>query len=178
MASRQIRYILAPALALLATLSASALTVAVAPAEEPNPPPGFEGEASPMAFFVSGCMGGLFDAGQIATDTRASRVARSAWGAPDYALDQAREGLVECVVAVFVEWKVSSFHKGVEIPALADYRLVRPSDGLVLAEGRVDGPEDSEETAARFETAASDLGGEVAAACMERIRSLTMGGNL
>jgi hypothetical protein len=160
--------------------AAPALTVSVAPAEGSAfaPPP--EGSGSPIGYLVSGCMNLLFDSGWVVTDAEAFRGPRSAWGDSGGtlagALKGAKEGLVDYLIALYVDWTPSSFNKDALLPALVSYSLVRVGDGKVILEGDVGGSPDSEEAAAHFTQAASQAGAQAALPCVKLLRTLAMGG--
>lgn len=159
-------------------LPAAALTVSVAPAEgkEYAPPP--DGAGSPLRFLMSGCMDALFDAGWIVTDSAASRVPRSDWGRGAEALAEAREGRVDYMIAIYVDWSPSSFHKGVLLPSAVAYGIVRVKDGKTIIEGEVKGSPDTEETSTHFAEAASRVGAQLAQACAKSLRSFSTGGDI
>jgi hypothetical protein len=159
-----------------AATSAPALTIGVAPAEGPAYAPPPDGSGAPVGYLVSGCMDAIFDSGHIATDAPAVLVGREAWGKDDYGLTEAREGLVDYVVALYVEWTLSTFHKDVHLPLSVDYRLVRVADGEVMGEGRVDGIVDSEDSSSNEQRSASRAGALAAAPCLKTINALAMGG--
>jgi hypothetical protein len=164
-------------LALLASMAytSAAMTVSVVPAEGKDYAPPPDGSGSPMGYLVSGCMNPLFDSGWVVTDAEVFRGPRSAWS-PGYALEGAREGLVDYVIALYVEWAPSSFHKDALLPADVAYRIVRVADGKVIMEGDVEGVPDSEEASARFDETASRAGARAALACAKMLRTLAMGG--
>jgi hypothetical protein len=160
----------------LAAASAGALTIGVAPAEDSayGPPP--EGPGSPVGYLVSGCMNAVFDAGHIATDSPVVLVPIEAWGKGDYGLVTAKEGLVDCVIALYASWTPSSLHKDALLLESVAYRLVRVQDGELLAEGRVDGTPDSEDASTHPQRSASRAGGEIGQRCLEKIKAIYMGG--
>lgn len=165
-------------LTLLAGLASGAygLTVCVAPAQEKAFGPVPDGAGAPVGYLVDGCMTALFDAGHVATDESPALVARGDWGDRDYGLAGAREGLVDYVIALFVEWAPSSIHKDAILPVSVDYRLVRVRDGRVLAEGSVPGNADSEDASAHAARTASQAGASACAACIVKLTALAMGG--
>jgi hypothetical protein len=165
-------------LALLASLagSALALTVSIAPAEGLTYAPAPEGTGSPLGYFVSGCLGALYDSGCVATNTLTTRLPRDDWGSASYALAEAREGLVDYVIAVYVEWRASAFHKTALLPSSIAYRVVRVLDGSVVGEGRLEGAVDSEEASTGFARTASLAGNEAARKCVMLISTLVVGG--
>jgi hypothetical protein len=165
-------------LAFLAGLASGAygLTVCVAPAQEKAFAPVPEGAGSPVGYLVDGCMSALFDAGHVATDEDTAMVRRGDWGERDYGLAGAKEGLVDYVIALFVEWAPSSIHKEAILPVTVDYRLVRVRDGRVLAEGSVPGSADSEDASTHAARTASRAGASAGAACIEKLSALGMGG--
>jgi hypothetical protein len=121
-------------------------------------------------------MDALFEAGHIATDSAVACTPRASWGPADYGLISARDGSVNYVIAVFVEWATSSFHKDILLPLSVDYRLVRVLDGKVLAEGSVNGPSDSENNASHESRTATQAGASVAEPCVRMLSTLAMGG--
>ena len=164
--------------------ASAALTVSVAPAEgKPYAPPP-EGSGSPLGYLVSGCLGALFDAGFVVTDDAAFRGPSSDWGISGgvgtgglaLALAGAKEGLVDYVIALYVDWAPSSFHKDVLMPAAIAYSLVRVTDGKVIIRGNMAGIPDSEESSTHFDQAASQAGAQVALPCVKSLRTLAMGG--
>ena len=176
MAEMQLRRMSILVLFAAMAFSASALTVGIAPAEGMaySPPP--EGSGSPIGFLVSGCMDALFDAGHITTDSAVARDPRDSWGPSDYGLASAREGLVDYVIALYVKWRPSAYHKEAALPSSIDYRLVRILDGKVLAEGSVQGPPDSESASSHEASTASQAGLAVAEPCIKILSTLAMGG--
>ena len=164
------------ALLAFAAFSASALTVGIAPAEGKAYAPSPEGLGSPINGLVSGCMNVIFAAGYVVTEASPERTAHSEWGSPDYGIAAAREGFVDYLIALYVEWANSSFHKNALLAVSVDYRLVRVRDGKVLAEGRVPGPADSEDTSSHEMRTASQAGASAADTCMKTLSTLAMGG--
>jgi hypothetical protein len=164
------------ALLLSLSLGLAAMTVSVAPAEDGAYAPPPDGSGSPMRFLVSGCMGELFESGWIVTDAEASRLAREAWSPSGSVLAGAREGMVDYVVALYVDWAPSEFHKGTLLPASVAYGVVRVSDGRTIIEGEMRGSADSEETSSRFAETATLVGARVAKACAKPLKDLVMGG--
>jgi hypothetical protein len=169
-------------LALLLTLglgaAASALTVGIAPAEDSSFASGRDGKNSPMSALVSGCMDQLFESGYIVTDAPVSRPSPEEWGPEDYGLAQAKEGLVDCVIAVFVEWENSSYHASSLLPKAVEYRLLRVKDGKLLGEGKMDGPQDTEKSSVDQDSTASKAGKALMSICIGKISSLSKGGEL
>lgn len=175
-------------MAVLASLAggALALTVSVVPSEETAYAPPPAGSGSPLGFLVSGCMNRLFDSGYIVTDAEAFREPRSSWlalGAVDsgaalagIALMGAREGFVDYIVALYVDWSASAFRKDTLLPAGIGYSLIRVSDGKILLKGDIAGSPDSEEASAHFERTASQAGAEAALPCVKILETLAMGG--
>jgi hypothetical protein len=165
-------------LALLASLalSASAFTVGIAPAEGATYAPPPLGRGSPMGYLVSGCLDTLFEAGYIATDRAVSWTPHDSWGLADYGLAEAKDGSVNYVIAVFVEWASSSFRKNMLLPASVDFRLMRVLDGKVLAEGTVHGPSDSEITASHESRTAAQAGASAVEPCVKMLSTLAKGG--
>lgn len=165
-------------IALAATaISASALTVGIAPAEGAGfaPPP--EGAGSSMAGVVTGGLNALFDAGYVATDAQVARLERSSWGSMGLDLRSAREGLLDFVIELYVDWMPSSFHKDALIPVTIEYRLVRVADAKVVAEGSVPGPVDSESSSSHEESTAERAGASAVAPCVEILSNPALGGN-
>ncbi len=176
MAERVVRRLALLALLAASAISASALTVGIAPAEGKAYAPPPEGPGSPLGYLVSGCLSALFDAGFIATDAAASRIPREAWGPSDYALAEAKDGLVDYIIALYVDWAASSFHKGTSLPVSVEYRLVRVRDGEVIAEGSIRGLPDSEDSSSHEARTASQAGGSVVGDCSKTLSTLAMGG--
>lgn len=166
--------------ALVALLSsraaAGAMTVGLAPAEDPSH--ALDGRATPIAFVVSGCLDRLFEAGLIASDSSVAESTRAEW--ESYAGDLAamREGLLEFAIRIYVEWKESSFKKEALLPSRIGYRLVRVADGKIMAEGSVDGPPDSEDAASHLEKEAAMAGAASVASCVELLTTLAKGDRL
>jgi hypothetical protein len=129
-----------------------------------------------MAYLVSGSMNVLFDAGYIATDAIVAHTPRALWGPVDFGLPAARESSLDYVIALYVEWAPSSFHKEASLPASVDYRLVRILDGKVLAEGSVGGSPDSEAASSHEARTASLAGASAAESCVRKLSTLAMGG--
>jgi hypothetical protein len=169
------RLSLAALLTCLATW-ACALTVCVAPSEGKAYAPGPDGVGSPIGYLVSGSMSGLFDAGYVATNESAARVPRGEWGPRDYGLTEAKEGSVDLVIALYVEWAPSSIHKDVLLPASVEYRIVRVRDEKVLVEGSVPGGADSEDASSHEGRTASRAGASAIDACVKKLSALAMGG--
>ncbi len=165
-------------LALMASLafSASALTIGIAPAEGKLHAPPTDGASSPIGFIVAGCMNSLFESGFIATDAAVSRTSRDSWGFADYGLAEARDGSVDYMIALFVEWDASSFHKGALMPTSVNYRLVRVVDGKVLTEGLVHGPTDSVDASSHESRTAAQAGTSAAEPCIRMLSTLAKGG--
>jgi len=159
-------------------LPVSGMTVSVVPAEGKDYAPPPDGSGSPLGFLTSGCMGVLFDSGWIVTDADVFRGPRAAWKPADYALPEAREGLVDFLIAIYVDWAPSSFHDGTLLPARVAYSLVRVADGKTMIEGEVEGSPDSEEASKHFADAAARVGERVAQACAKPLKTLAMGGEL
>jgi hypothetical protein len=157
-----------------------ALTVSVVPAEGKafSPPP--DGSGSPLAYLVSGCMDALFDAGYVVTDADVVREPSAAWGASDAALGAAlagaKEGLVDYVVALYVDWAPSGFLKDTLLPAAVKYRVLRVADGVEVVGGELRGSPDSEEAARQFAQVASQAGTRAALPCLKFLKALAMGG--
>jgi hypothetical protein len=160
--------------ALLAALPVSATTIALDPAEDlaysKLPPRPFEA-------LLSGCLDGLFAAGCIATNAAPSSGTRADWEAAAYGLSAARAGYVDYLVAIWAEWKSSAFRKDTWIPASVAYRIVRVSDGQVLASGSIPGPADSPAAAADAPKTAEAVGRSLAAACLGLIGPRSNGGH-
>jgi hypothetical protein len=178
MATNPFRKLALFALCCSLALPAAALTVSIAPAEGSDYASPPEGSGSPLEFLVSGCMGVLYDAGYIVTDSEAYRAPRAAWNPKDHTLSGAKEGLVDCIVALYVDWVPSAFSKGTLLPVAVAYCVVRVADGSIIIEGEVKGNPDSEEASSHFAEAASMVGARVAQACSKPLRTLAMGGEL
>jgi hypothetical protein len=176
MADRPLRTLSLVVALAAAAISSWAMTVGVAPAEGGAYAPSPAGQGSPIGYLVSGCLSAIFDAGFIATDASVSRTDRPSWGPSNYGLAEAREGMVDYVVALYVEWAPSAFHKGASIPILVFYRLVKVGDGTVELEGSVPGPADSEDASSHEARTASQAGAAAAAPCMRTLAALAKGG--
>lgn len=154
---------------------AAAQTVGLAPAQDP----GFPGEVSgkgPMAYIVSACLGSLFDAGLIATDAPCAAVDRETWLAPSFGLAAAGEGFEDYLIAVYADWRPSSFAKAAWLASEVDYRLVRVSDGATLASGSLEGPVDSAEAAAQAGRISGGIGAAIGKACAAALGQRLLGG--
>ena len=149
------------------------MTIGLAPAEDPSY--GLAGRSTPMAFVVSGCMDRLFEAGFIASDSSVSPATRAEWEAGSSDLAALREGLVDFVIRVYVEWKESSYKEEALLPSRIGYRLVRVADGKVVAEGFAEGPPDSEDAASHLEKEAAMAGAASVASCVELLTTLAKG---
>jgi hypothetical protein len=166
---------LVAALASLAS-GAGALTIAVVPTEGTDI--AHTPEGSPLIDkVVIGCMDGLFDAGHIATDAPVLLARREKWPQGDEGLALAKEGLVDYILSIYVEWAPSSFHKDQFLPAYIDYRILRVSDGSLAREGKIEGIPDSEDASSHVARSASLAGTRAAASCIELLNTLAMGGN-
>jgi hypothetical protein len=165
------------AVLLLALLSASAgaMTVGLDPAEDPSY--ALAGRTTPMPYIVSGCMGSLFEAGLIASDSAVSPSSLAEWRSSVGNLAAMREGLEEFALRLYVEWKESSFKKDTLLPSRIVYRLVRVADAKVMAEGTVEGPPDSEDAASHLEKVAAKAGAAGIASCVELLKTLAKGGS-
>lgn len=168
-------------LALVALLAASAagafaFTVSVVPAEGESyvPPP--DGSGSPLGFFVSGCMDALFESGCVVTDSPPDRLSRSAWETKMPSLADAKDGFVDYLVLVYIDWNVSTYHKNALLPASIAYRVLRVADGKVVAAGELPGILDSEESSLNFEKSASRAGRSAVAPFINLLSTLVMGG--
>jgi hypothetical protein len=168
-------------LALVALLAASAagvfaFTVSVSPAEGEAYAPPPDGSGSPLGFFVSGCLDALFESGCIVTDSSPERLSRSAWEGKTLSLAEEKEGLVDYVILVYVEWNASIYHKDALLPASIVYRILRVSDGAILSSGELEGIPDSEETSRNFEKSASRAGRSTVAPFITMLSTLIKGG--
>jgi hypothetical protein len=158
------------------TAGAFAFTVSVVPAEgEAYAPPPL-GLGSPLSFFESGCMDALFESGCVVTDSPPDRLSRSAWEGKVPSLADAKEGFVDYLVLVYIEWNASTYHKDVLLPASIAYRILRVSDGEVVAKGELAGVADSEEASRNFEKSASLAGRSAVAPFINSLSTLVMGG--
>jgi hypothetical protein len=155
---------------------ATALTVGLAPAEDQSFTRPSDGQASPIGYLVSGALNALYEAGYIGTDAAVSRRALEAWGPVDYGLAEAREGAVDCVIALYVEWAKSELHKDSFLASTVHYRLVRARDGALLGEGGVPGPADTEDSSTHEARSASQAGSSAVKACLSELSLLSKGG--
>lgn len=155
--------------------SSAALTVSLAPAQTILSSGGAE-SPPPLDSFMSGCLDSLFDAGMIATNAPAQSIDPSRWSDTAFGLSGAREGFVDYVLAFFVAWKPSSLEKKIWLAASCDYRIVRVSDGKVLAAGSVEGETDGPELLADPDRSARSMGSGLGKSCAALIRSASNGG--
>jgi hypothetical protein len=176
MIDSRVRKIAFFALAFAQAASAFAFTVSVSPAESGNFAPDGPDQASPMNAFVSGCMDALFESGSVVTDTAIERLDRAQWEGEKPDLREAKEGYVDYMIRVYVDWKASTFHKDALLPAAVSYRILRVSDGAVLGSGELAGIADSEESSKNAERSAS-LSGKQAVAPFVALLSTLSGGN-
>lgn len=176
MSAKLLRTALSWALVLCISFSASAMTVGISPAEDPS----FSerGWSTPMPFLVTGCMNRLFDAGFIVSDASVEASTRSQWEAKLPDLKALRDAFVDFDVRLYVEWKESSFVKGVLLPWRIGYRLVRIADAKVMLEGSVECPPDSEDAALHHEREAAKAGAACIASCVELLTTLAKGDRL
>jgi hypothetical protein len=172
-AQARARLVSALAALILSSTAAYATTVGLTPAEDPSL--ARSGRSTPMPFIVSGCMDRLFEAGLIASDASAAASSRAEWEASVGNLAELREGLVDFAIRLYVEWKESSFRKETLLPSRIGYRLVRVSDGKIVAAGSVDGPPDSEDAAFHPEKEAAKAGAASVASCVELLTTLAKG---
>jgi hypothetical protein len=165
-------------LALLLSLAslAPALTVGLAPAEDPSFAQPATGQVSPMGYLVTGGLNALYEAGYIGTDAAVSRRGLDAWGPADYDLAEARAGAVDYVIALYVEWEQSRLHKDSLLASSVRYRLVRARDGALLGEGGVSGPADTEDSSTHAARSASQAGTSAVVACLSELSRLSKGG--
>ncbi len=161
-------------LAVFAIVPASAMTVALDPVEDPA-----QTSLAPTPYdsLLTGCMEGLFSAGVIATNSAPIKGSRELWSGPLFGLSAARDGYVDYLVAIWTEWRSSAFKKDTWIPGRLDWRLVRVSDGVLVATGSVSGPADSPSAAANNAQGAASVGQALAAACLGSLKPGSNGGH-
>ncbi len=163
-------------LALASSIGLHAATIGLSPAEDPSF--GERGMSTPMAYLVSGCMDGLFDAGFIASDSSISGSTREEWEKAPIEVTGLRDAFVDFDIRLYVEWKESSFKEEALLPSRIGYRIVRVADGTLVAEGSLDGPPDSEDAAMHLEAEAAKAGAAGIASCIEQLRTLAKGDRL
>ncbi len=163
-------------LLLSASVGLHALTVGLSPAEDRSF--GELGRATPMGSLVSGCLDRLFDAGFIATDSSVLPSTLAEWRTAAVDESVLKDAFVDFDIRLYVEWKESSFMEEALLPSRIAFRLVRVSDGRVVAEGSVDGPPDSEDAALHQEAEAAKAGAAGIASCVELLRTLAKGDRL
>ena len=156
---------------------ASAQTLSVVPATKPSFGEKGASQPEPLESLVSGCLDSFFSAGLIATDAHCAFIPRGEWEDPAFGLTEAKEGMVDYIVAMYTEWKPSSFQSGVWLLATVDYRLVRVSSGKVIASGSLKGPVDSDQSAIDTDTLAQSLGLSIGSTCVVALGSRSLGGN-
>jgi hypothetical protein len=165
-----LRHALCAFFAFAAVGAASALTVSVAPAQyvvasEDSPPP------TQLDSFLSGCLDGLYDAGFIATNAPAQDIDHSRWAEASFGLSGTKEGFVDIVVAVFVTWRPSNLKKEVWLATGCEYRIIRVSDGKVLASGSAQGETDGPDLVADPDKSARSMGASLGKSCAALIQS-------
>lgn len=131
-----------------------------------------------MPFLVTGCMNRLFDAGFVVSDASVEAATRSQWEATLPDIKALRDAFVDFDIRLYVEWKESSFVKGVLLPRRIGYRLVRIADAKVMLEGSVECPPDSEDAALHHEREAAKAGAACIASCVELLTTLAKGDRL
>jgi hypothetical protein len=114
-------------------------------------------------------MDGLFEAGFVATDARTASVPRAAWASAGFGLADAKAGFVDYMVLVWTEWAPSAGARRIWVPAAADWRVTRVSDGAVIASGSAKGPPDGPGLAADPGKAAAAFGKAIAMACVDAL---------
>jgi hypothetical protein len=155
----------------------AALTVSLAPAQTMLSSDGPESPA-PMDTLMSGCLDSLFDAGMIATNAPTQSIDLSRWSDVTFGLSGAKEGFVDYVVAFFVTWRPSSLKKEIWLALSCTYRIVRVSDGQVVASGSAPGETDVPELLADPEKSVRSMGTSLGKSCAALIRSVSNGGEL
>jgi len=166
-----LRYALCAFFAIAAAGAASALTVSVAPAQHVAESEGAS-SPTPLDSFMSGCLDGLYDAGFIATNAPARDMDRSQWSEVSFGLAGTKEGFVDYVVAVFVTWRPSSLKKEAWLATGCDYRIVRVSDGKVVASGSLQGETDGPDLVADPDKSARSMGAGLGKSCAALIHGV------
>lgn len=133
-----------------------------------------EGTGEISEALMSGCEDAFFDLGIIATDSRPVALDREAWLDPAFGIAPAREGLVEYLVSIYIEYG-SSQAGGRLLPVVLQYRVIRVEDASVLGEGSVDVPQASLDSPKKLEAFSRALGADLAKACLPIIMPSHMG---
>lgn len=124
---------------------------------------------------MSGCLDAFFDSGIIATDSRPVAVSRDAWLDTGLGMELAREGLLEYLVAIYVEYRPDDDLGGRLMPVALLYRIMRVDDEALLGEGSVEVPQARADTAKKLEAMTRSLGASLAKSCLPVIMSSRMG---
>lgn len=133
-----------------------------------------EGTAEISETMMSGCEDACFDRGIIATDSRPVVLDRDAWLDPSLGLAPAREGLVEYLVSIYIEYAAVQTG-GRLLPVALQYRVIRVEDGSVLGDGSVDIPQASVDSPKKLEAFSRALGVDLANSCLPIIMPSYMG---
>lgn len=133
-----------------------------------------EGTGEISEGLLSGCEDAFFDQGLIATDSRPVALDRSAWNDPALGIASAREGLVEYLVSIYIEYG-SAQPGGRLLPVALLYRVIRVEDASVLGEGSVDVPQAVVDSPKKLEAYSRALGAELAKSCLPVIMPAYMG---
>jgi len=133
-----------------------------------------EGTGEISEALMSGCEDAFFDLGIIATDSRPVALDRDAWLDPALGIAAAREGLVEYLVSIYVEYGAVQAGSRL-LPLAIEYRVIRVEDASVLGEGSVDVPRASLDSPKKLEAFSRALGAELAKSCLPIIMPSYMG---
>jgi hypothetical protein len=115
---------------------------------------------------ISACLASFFDNGIIATNGRPVALEKEAWRDPGLGIGQAREGLVDYIVSIYIVYVVSDLAGGKPLPASLSFRVLRVKDAALLDEGSIEVPPASAVTAKKPETLVRALGASLAKACL------------
>jgi len=133
-----------------------------------------EGTGEISEALMSGCEDAFFDMGIIATDSRPVVLDRKAWLDPSLGLAPAREGLVEYLISIFIEYGPAQAG-GRLMPVALQYRVIRVEDASVLGDGSVDIPQASPDSPKKLEAFSRTLGADLAKSCLPIIMPSYMG---
>lgn len=124
---------------------------------------------------MSGCLDEFFDGGLIATDSRPVVVGREEWLDAPLDMGLARDGLLQFLVAIYIEYRPADDLGGRLMPVAILYRILRVDDAALLAEGNVEVPQARADTAKKLEALTRALGASLAKSCLPVIMSSRMG---
>ena len=133
-----------------------------------------EGTGDISEGLLSGCEDAFFDLGIIATDSRPLVLDRDAWMDPALGIAPAREGLVEYLVSIYIEYGPIQAG-GRLLPVAIQYRVIRVDDASVLGDGSIDVPRTSLDSPKKLEAFSRALGADLAKSCLPIIMPSYMG---